>query len=127
MAQRVQAEFDNYRRRNAEAVRIARADGIDDVINALLPVLDNFERGIQAVEESARSGIELIFKQVTSILEKFEVKEIEALNKEFDPNFHHAIAKCDDKEKENTVVEVFQKGYIRKNKVLRPAMVKVAQ
>lgn len=127
MAQRVQAEFDNYRRRNAEAVRNARHDGSDDVIMALLPVIDNFERGLQAVDESARTGIELIFKQVTAILEKFGVKEIEALGAAFNPSYHHAIAKCDDPEKENTVVEVFQKGYIRNNRVLRPAMVKVAQ
>ncbi len=127
MAQRVQAEFDNYRRRNAEAVRNARHDGCDDVIMALLPVIDNFERGMQAVEDSARTGIELIFKQVLAILEKFGVKEIAALGAEFNPNYHHAIAKCDDPENENTVVEVFQKGYIRNNKILRPAMVKVAQ
>lgn len=127
MAQRIQAEFDNYRKRNAEAVRNARLDGTDDVISALLPVIDNFERGMDAVEGSARTGIELIYKQVMSVLEKFEVREIEALGQEFDPKYHHAIAKCDDEERANTVVEVFQKGYIRKNKVLRPSMVKVAQ
>ncbi len=127
MAQRIQAEFDNYRKRNLDAVKNARNDGTDDVIEALFPVLDNFERGLKAVDESARAGIELIQKQIINILDKFEVKEIEALGQEFDPNYHHAIARCEDSENANKVVEVFQKGYIRKNKVLRPAMVKVAQ
>ncbi len=127
LAQRVQAEFDNYRKRNNEAVKVARNDATDDVISKLFPVLDNFERGISAVEDSARQGMELIYKQIVGILEKYEVKEIEALGAEFNPEYHHAIAKCDDGEKENVVVEVFQKGYIRKNKVLRPAMVKVTQ
>lgn len=127
LAQRIQAEFDNYRKRNVEAVRIAREDGKEDVLSALFAVIDNFERGINAVDESARSGVELIYKQVTSLLEKFEVKEIDALNQPFDPAFHHAIAQCDDPERANVVVEVFQKGYSRKNKVLRPALVKVAK
>lgn len=127
LAQRVQAEFDNFRRRNAEAVKNARTDGADEVIMALLAVMDNFERGIQALEDSAKTGVELIYKQVMGILEKFDVKEIEALGVEFNPAYHHAIARCDDSENANVIVEVFQKGYIRKNKVLRPSMVKVAQ
>ncbi len=127
MAQRIQAEFDNYRKRNAEAVRNARNDGIDDVVEMFFPVLDNFERGMNAVDEQAKTGIELIYKQVLAIFEKLEVKEISALGEDFNPEYHHAIAKCEDENNENKVVEVFQKGYIRKNKVLRPAMVKVAQ
>ncbi|MBR1746652.1 MAG: nucleotide exchange factor GrpE [Clostridia bacterium] len=127
LAQRVQAEFDNYRKRNLESTKIAREDGKEDVLMALLPVLDNFERGLNIVEESARAGVELIYKQTLAILEKFEVKEIEALGQEFDPKYHHAIAQCEDPDQANIVVEVFQKGYIRKNKVLRPSLVKVAQ
>ena len=127
LAQRIQAEFDNYRKRNLEAVKTAREEGKEDVLTALLSVLDNFERGLNALDENAKPGVELIYKQVLSILDKFEVKEIEALGKPFDPQYHHAIAQCEDAEKANTVVEVFQKGYIRKNKVLRPALVKVAQ
>ncbi len=127
MAQRIQAEFDNYRKRNAEAVRNARNDGIDDVVEMFFPVLDNFERGMNAVDEQAKTGMVLIYKQVLAIFEKLEVKEISALGEDFNPEYHHAIAKCEDENNENKVVEVFQKGYIRKNKVLRPAMVKVAQ
>lgn len=127
MAQRIQAEFDNYRKRNVESVRIAREDGKEDVLAVLLGVIDNFERGLNALDEVSKPGVELIYKQVLSILDKFEVKEIEALGKAFDPQYHHAIAQCEDAERANSVVEVFQKGYIRKNKVLRPSLVKVAQ
>ena len=128
IAQRLQAEFDNYRKRNNESVRVARNEGIDDVICSMLEILDNFERGIAAVEdERAKSGMELIYKQMLALLSKFDVVEIEALGKEFDPKFHHAIAQCEDKEKSNIIVEVYQKGYKRKDKVLRASMVKVAQ
>ena len=125
---RLQAEFDNYRKRNNESVRIARNDGINEIIIALFPIIDNFERAISAInDEGTRSGVELIFKQITALLAKYEVEEILALGEEFDPKYHHAIAQCEDAENSNKVVEVFQKGYKRKDKVLRPAMVKVAQ
>ena len=128
LAQRIQAEFDNYRKRNNESVRIARSDGINDVIIALLPVLDNFERAIPAInEESAKAGVELIYKQTLALLTKFDVEEIASLGEEFDPKFHHAIAQCEDAENANKIVEVYQKGYKRKDKVLRPSLVKVAQ
>ena len=128
LTQRLQAEFDNFRKRNAESTRIARNDGINDVIISLLPVLDDFERGINATEnESAKNGMELIYKKIVNLLNKYDAVEIEALGAEFDPQYHHAIAQCEDTENSNKVVEVFQKGYQRKDKVLRPAMVKVAQ
>ena len=92
-----------------------------------MSVVDNLERGIDAVDESAKAGVQLIYKQVVSLLNKFDVCEIDALDKPFDPIYHHAIAQCEDAERANMVVEVFQKGYIRKNKVLRPSLVKVAQ
>ena len=128
MLQRLQAEFDNFRKRNNESVRVARNDGINDVIVAMLPIIDNFERGIAAVaDETAKNGMELILKQMLSLFAKFDVEEIESLGKEFDPKYHHAITKCDDEVNSNKVVEVFQKGYKRKDKVLRAALVKVAQ
>lgn len=128
IAQRLQAEFDNYRKRNNESVRVARNDGINDVVIALFPILDNFERGLAAIEdEAAKSGMELIYKQTVALLNKFDVEEIEALGKEFDPKLHHAIAQCEEEGKTDIVVEVYQKGYKRKDKVLRPSMVKVAR
>lgn len=127
LAQRVQAEFDNYRRRNAESVRISRNEGINDFVIELLPVLDNFERGLNSIsEENSKAGVELIYKQILGILNKYEVEEIKT-DGYFDPQIHHAIAKADDEENANKIIEVFQKGYKRKDKVLRPAMVKVAQ
>lgn len=128
IAQRLQAEFDNYRKRNNESVRVARNDGINDVVIALFPILDNFERGLAAIEDEAvKSGMELIYKQTVALLNKFDVEEIDALGKEFDPKLHHAIAQCEEEGKTDIVVEVYQKGYKRKDKVLRPSMVKVAR
>lgn len=126
-AQRIQAEFENYRKRNNEAVKVSRNEGINDFAIDLLPVLDNFERGISLInEEQSKQGVELIYKQMLNILEKYGIEEIKALGENFDPNFHHAIVQEEDAENANKVVEVFQKGYKRKNKVLRPSMVKVA-
>ncbi len=128
LAQRIQAEFENFRKRNNDAVKVARIDGNNEIILNLLPVIDNFERGLDMLEESAKPGVELIYKQIKSILEKYGVEEIPALGEDFNPIVHHAIAQCEAEENNtNKIVEVFQKGYKRKDKVLRPAMVKVAQ
>ncbi len=127
MLQRLQAEFDNYRKRNQESVKTARNDGINEMILELLPVMDSFERGIASLDESAKSGMELICKQMSNLFIKYGVEEISSLGVEFDPNVHHAIAQCEDTENAGKIVEVFQKGYKRNNKVLRAALVKVAQ
>ncbi len=123
--QRLQAEFDNYRKRTAENSRQSRNEGICDVVTELLPAIDNLERGIAAVtDQSAKNGMELIQKQLIEILAKFDVCEIKALGEEFNPDFHHAIAK-DGEGEEPKVTEVYMKGYQRKAKILRPCMVKV--
>lgn len=128
MLQRLQAEFDNFRKRNNDAVRISRNDGINDVVTALFPALDNIERAIAAFsDESLRSGSELILKQIKDVLAKFDVAEIDALGQDFNPEFHYAIEQEENPEMENKVTYIFQKGYQRKGKVLRCAMVKVAR
>lgn len=127
LLQRLQAEFDNYRKRNAESVKTARNDGINEMILELLPIMDSFERGISTLEESAKGGMELICKQLSNLFKKYEVEEIPSVGEEFDPNVHHAIAQCDDADNAGKIVEVYQKGYKRKNKVLRASLVKVAQ
>ena len=127
LLQRLQAEFDNYRKRNAESVKIARSDGINEMIMEMLPIMDSFERGIASLEDSAKSGMELICKQMSNLFTKYGVEEIASLGETFDPNVHHAIAQSDDPENAGKIVEVFQKGYKRNNKVLRAALVKVAQ
>lgn len=125
--QRLQAEFDNYRKRTSEHSKISRNDGICDVIMELIPAIDNLERGISVIkDESAKNGMELIHKQLIEVLTKFDVCEIQAINEEFNPDKHHAIAKEEGNKDENKVSEVFLKGYERKAKTLRPAMVKVS-
>lgn len=128
LAQRIQAEFENFRKRNNDAVKIAKIDGNNEIILNIIPVIDNFERGLDVLDDSAKAGVELIYKQLKSVLTKYGVEEIPALGEEFDPLIHHAIAQCEaEEDNANKIVEVFQKGYKRKDKVLRPAMVKVAQ
>lgn len=132
LLQRLQAEFENYRKRTAESARISRGDGICDVIIELLPVIDNFERGLAVIQDqTSKSGMELILKQLKDILKKFDVCEIEAMGQAFNPDMHHAIAKEESGEAQDDgeikVVEVYSKGYRNKTKILRPAMVKVSK
>lgn len=129
---RLFAEFDNFRKRS-EKEKSARYDmGAKDVIEKILPVLDNFERGFDSVEESDKedafvTGMDLIYKQFQKVLEDLGVKPIEAVGQAFDPELHNAVMHVDDPEVgENIVVEEFQKGYTYKDQVVRYSMVKVA-
>lgn len=122
------AEFDNYKKRTQkekeEIYSIAKAD----VVMSLLPVIDNFERAEKfSDDKNVEEGMALIRKQFNEFLKKIGVEEIEAENKPFDPNFHNAVLheERDDVE-ENMIVEVLQKGYKLGEKVIRHAMVKVA-
>ncbi len=127
MLQRLQAEFDNFRKRNAEAVKQARIDGGNDVVISMLPVLDTVEIAIRVIsDEASKSGVQLIEKKFQEIFTKYGVKEIDALGKDFDPNLHNAVMQVEDSENAGKVVEVLQKGYMRDNKVIRYSMVKVA-
>ncbi len=126
-AQRLQAEFENYRKRNDEAKKSQRFDVTNDVLLDFLTVLDSVNCALNIVkEESLREGINLIAKQFNALLSSYEVLEIDPLNSKFDPMFHNAIMQIDNPESVGNVVQVFQKGYIRKGKVLRYATVKVA-
>lgn len=127
LAQRTQADFDNYRKRNVEAVKNARLEGGNDVVLAMLPVLDTVEIAINMIQDDAtKSGVQLIQKKFQEVFAKYGVKEIEALGSEFDPNLHNAIMQVEDEENAGKVVEVLQKGYTRDGKVIRYSMVKVA-
>ncbi|MBO5773909.1 MAG: nucleotide exchange factor GrpE [Clostridia bacterium] len=127
LAQRTQADFDNFRKRNAEAVKQARADGGNDVVVSMLPVLDTVEIAINMIsDEATKSGVQLIQKKFQEVFAKYGVKEIDALGNEFDPNLHNAVMQVEDAENAGKVVEVLQKGYTRDGKVIRPSMVKVA-
>lgn len=130
LAQRTQADFINYKRR----VEKEKADLItlsnEKIMLEMIEILDNFERALTSEKESNDTpfykGVGMIFKQFQDSLGKFGLQEIEALDEEFDPNVHHAVMQ-EDGEKSGCVMEVLQKGYKLKNKVIRPAMVKVCK
>ena len=126
---RLAAEYDNYRKRTAKEKENVYSDAKADTIKPLLSVYDNLERGIAQYDEADvhRQGLELILRQFSETLTKLGVTEIEALNQPFDPEKHNAVMHVEDESAgENTVVEVFQKGFALGDKVLRFAMVKVA-
>ena len=129
---RSMAEFDNFRKRTEKEKSAMYEIGARDVITKILPVVDNFERGLAAVPEEAKGtpfadGMEKIYKQLMKTLEDLNVKPIEAVGNEFDPNFHNAVMHIDDEELgENVVAEEFQKGYTYRDSVIRHSMVKVA-
>lgn len=130
--QRLFAEFDNFRKRT-DKEKAARYDmGAKDVVEKILPVLDNFELALKNVPDDKEAsafaeGMEMIHKQFVKVLEDLGVTPIEAVGKEFDPNFHNAVMHVDDEEAgDNIVVEEFQKGYMYKEHVVRYSMVKVA-
>ena len=126
---RLAAEYDNYRKRTAKEKESIYGDAKADTIKPLLAVYDNLERGIAQYDEADvhRQGLELILRQFTETLTKLGVTEIEAQGQPFDPEKHNAVMHVEDESVgENTVVEVFQKGFMIGDKVLRFAMVKVA-
>jgi len=128
---RQMAEFENFRKRTEKEKQAMFETGARSVIEKLLPVVDNFERGLGALKEEEKGafseGMEMIYKQLMSELEKLEVKPIDAVGKEFDPNLHNAVMHVDDEELgENVVVEELQKGYMYRETVVRHSMVKVA-
>lgn len=129
---RTLAEFDNYRKRTEKEKTAMLEVGAKDIIEKLLPVIDSFERGLATVSEEQKAepfvdGMDKIYKQLVKQLEDAGVKEIEALDKEFDPNLHNAVMHVEDENVgENIIVEVFQKGYTYRDSVVRHSMVKVA-
>lgn len=123
------AEFDNFRKRTEKEKASMYIIGAKEIVEKILPVVDNFERGLaQAAEGDAfAEGMKMTYKQLMTTLEELGVKSIEAVGKEFDPNFHNAVMHVEDEEAgENIVVEEFQKGYTYKDFVIRHSMVKVA-
>ena len=129
---RQMAEFDNFRKRTEKEKSQMYEIGAKDIIEKILPVVDNFERGLAAVPEEEQSnpfaeGMEKIYKQLMTTLEEVGVKPIEAVGNEFNPDFHNAVMHVEDEELgENIVAEEFQKGYTYRDSVVRHSMVKVA-
>lgn len=126
------AEFDNFRKRSEKEKNAMFEIGAKGIIEKILPVIDNFERGLGSISEEEKEsafaqGIEAIYKQFVTVLEDAGVKAIEAVGQEFDPNFHNAVMHIeDDSFGENIIAEEFQKGYMYKESVVRHSMVKVA-
>ena len=126
------AEFDNFRKR-AEKEKSAMFEiGAKDIVERMLPVIDNFERGLNSIPEDVKGssfaeGMEMIYKQLLKNLEEAGVKPIEALGQPFDPNFHNAVMHIDDENLgENVVAQELQKGYMYRDSVVRHSMVQVA-
>ena len=131
---RLRAEYDNFRKRSQKEKDGMFADGAISVVAAILPVMDNLERALSAAqqspessEEGLRKGVEMTHQQFRDILEKLGVTVIKTSGEAFDPALHNAVMHIEDEEVgENIIVEEFQKGYLYKDKVVRHAMVKVA-
>ena len=129
---RQMAEFDNFRKRTEKEKSQMYEIGAKDIIEKILPVVDNFERGLDAVKEEDKEdpfvqGMEKVYKHLLTTLEGIEVKPIEAVGQPFDPNFHNAVMHVEDESLgENVIAETFQQGFQIGDKVIRHAMVKVA-
>ena len=125
---RMMAEYDNFRRRSAKEREGIYSDAYADAMAAIMPVIDNLERAAMYSDaEKVRAGLELTFKSFADTLEKLGIKSYGEAGETFDPNLHNAVMHVEDDEKgEGEIVDVFQKGYIKGDKVIRYAMVKVA-
>ena len=126
---RLAAEYDNFRRRTQKEKESIYADATADAVKALLPVYDNLERALKqdTADEAYKKGVEMTMTGLLKALEGLGVKEIDAVGQSFDPNIHNAVMHIeDDSLGENTVAEVFQTGFTLGDKVIRFAMVKVA-
>ena len=129
---RQMAEFDNYRKRTDKEKSAMFEMGASDVVKKLLPIVDNFERGFKSVTEEElqtpfAKGMDMVYKQPPTLPENLQVKPIEAVGSEFNPEFHNAVMHVeDDSQGENIIVEEFEKGYTYRDVVIRHSMVKVA-
>jgi molecular chaperone GrpE len=129
--QRCLAEFDNYRKRTVKEMASRYDDGIRAAAEKLLPIVDNFDRALSSCDnkdDTFFKGIEMIARQFDTMLDEMGVKSIAIEpGSPFDANFHHAVAHTQDESfGENEVAEILQKGYVHKERIIRPAMVKVA-
>ena len=126
---RLMAEYQNYRNRTTEEKKKIYGDAKADCIKSLLTVVDTFERAMDAAcsDETYKKGIEMTFRQLQKALEQMGVKEIAEVGVEFDPNLHNAIKQMDDTDfEENKVCQIYQKGYLLGDRLIRPAMVAVS-
>lgn len=129
---RMAADFDNYRKRQAQERESLLKYGAEETLKKLLPVLDTFDRAKQSLDEiedveKLRENIDVIYKQLTDTIDKIGLKVIETKDKEFDPNMHEAVMQTPTSDyAENTIINELQKGYMLENRVIRPSLVNVA-
>lgn len=127
---RTMAEFDNYRKRTTKEKEQIFNRGVSYVVEAILPVIDNFERALAAAkdrDDNFVKGVEMTYQQMLSALKNLGVEQMDSIGQTFDPHFHDAMQHIEDeKYGENEIVEVFQKGYMLNDQVIRPSLVKVA-
>lgn len=132
MVKRQMAEFDNFRKRTEKEKASMYQIGAREIVEKILPVVDNFERGLAMIPEDEKetpvaTGMAQIYKQLMTAFDEMGVKAIEAVGQEFNPDFHNAVMHVEDEDaEENVIVEEFQKGYMYKDYVIRHSMVKVA-
>lgn len=127
---RLQADFDNYRKRTNENNKKLKEDGVVEVIEKVIPLLDTMKQGIMLITDpKIADGIKMIYKQFNEMLGSFGVTEIPAFGEQFDPNLHNAVmqVKVNDEKKVNVIVEVFNKGYRMGDRVIRHSVVKVGK
>ncbi len=129
MAQRAQADFQNFKRRNQQVRAEAYDDGVREALTALLPTIDNLERAVQAAQQQGEGGlldgVKMTLKLLLEAAGKLGLEEVPALGEKFDPELHNAVMRAEEGEP-GTVLEVFEKGYRARGRIIRYAMVKVA-
>nr|WP_312667697.1 nucleotide exchange factor GrpE [Tissierella praeacuta] len=128
---RLQAEFVNFKKRTEKEKESTISYALESFVCSLLPIIDNFQRAMESEdnkESGFYQGIEMIYQQLMKVLNENNIEEIKSLGENFDPNFHHAVfMEESDEYEEGKITEVLQKGYMLKDKVIRPSMVKVAK
>ncbi len=127
---RLKADFENYKKRTEKERGEVYSRALEELSASLLPVIDNFERAIEAGKEmdtgGFMEGVQMVYGQLVEVLQKEGLALVDAMGCQFDPEYHHAVlTECDENEEDNVILEVFQKGYLFKDRLLRPAMVKV--
>lgn len=125
LAQRIQAEFDNYRKRSTDIVRVARQDGVIDAVGKILPALDSIQKAKTMIkDETVLEGVNLIEKEIKNSLKVLEIEEIVAEGQQFDPKMHNVIAvKYDNSLEDGIITDVYQAGYKIKERIIRYAQV----
>lgn len=127
LAQRIQADFENYKRRNRDVIKESFQNGVAVTVEKLLPVMDSFKEAKKNItDEKVLEGVNMIYNQLDTALKDLGVTKIDCVGKPFDPNFHNAVMVAEDEEKEdNVVLDEFQEGFILNDKVIRHSVVRI--